>query len=66
MTAWMEENLKAFTSHLGDWISWTYQRDEGHDFFNPLVCISTTNYEPIIEQMKILVGEKIIRSNLLK
>lgn len=49
MTAWLEENLKGYTHHLGEWISWSYQTDDGCDFFNPLICLSTTNYEHIIK-----------------
>lgn len=26
MTAWLEENFKGYTHHLGDWVSWSYQR----------------------------------------
>lgn len=56
MNAWLEENLKAFSKHLGEWISWSYQKYDGSDFFNPLICISTTRYDFIKEDMKILVG----------
>lgn len=54
----MEENFKGYTSHLGEWISWTYQKDEGRDFFNPLICIATTCYDTICEVIKILVKGK--------
>lgn len=55
MNAWLEENLKGFTSGLGVWLSWSYQKDNANDFFNPIICIYTTNMEDICEDMVILV-----------
>ncbi|KAL1826941.1 hypothetical protein ACET3Z_005353 [Daucus carota] len=54
MPAWKDENLRALTSRFGEWISWTYQSDGLGEFFNPLVCIDTTSFEPILDDMKIL------------
>lgn len=58
MNAWVEENLKAFTKPLGEWISWTYQKDNMNVLFNPLICLSTASTDPINEEMKILVKGK--------
>lgn len=58
MSAWLKENLKGYTKHLGEWVTWSYQKDEGMDLFNPIICLSTVNYETIVEKMKILVKGK--------
>lgn len=36
LIAWVEPNVKAFTKKMEEWISWTYQKDDSNDFFNPL------------------------------
>ncbi|KAK1361733.1 hypothetical protein POM88_046207 [Heracleum sosnowskyi] len=58
MIAWIESNLKAFTKSFGEWISWTYQRDNMNAFFNPLICLSTNSWSPINEELTILVKGK--------
>ncbi|KAK1379692.1 hypothetical protein POM88_026436 [Heracleum sosnowskyi] len=55
MTAWLEENLKAYTSKIGEWISWSYQIDESNTFVNPMICLATTNHEEIRKELKVLV-----------
>lgn len=59
MTAQLEKNLKGYTQHLGEWVSWSYEKDEGRAFFNPLICISTTCYDTIMESMRVLVKGKL-------
>lgn len=54
MPSWKEENLRAFTERLGRWISWSYQSDGLGEFFNPLICLDTTDWNEISEDMKIL------------
>lgn len=58
MHAWIESNLKAFTKSFGEWISWTYQRDNMNALFNPLICISTSSLHSIEEDMKVLIKGK--------
>lgn len=58
MTVWLEENMKAYTRSMGEWLSWTYQRDDSNDFFNPLVCLSTTRIDKIEECFQVLVKGK--------
>ncbi|KAL1822632.1 hypothetical protein ACET3Z_009410 [Daucus carota] len=60
MPAWKEENLKAFTARLGEWISWSYQSDGLGEFFNPVICIDTVEWDKIQENMKILYKGKQI------
>lgn len=55
MTAWLEENIKAYTRELGEWISWSYQKDDSKDLFDPIICISTNRFDLIKEEMIILV-----------
>lgn len=54
MSAWREENLRAYTDRLGKWISWSYQSDSLGEFFNLIICIDTNEYDTIRESMKIL------------
>ena len=54
MPAWKDENLKAFTSRLGKWISWSYQSDDLGDFFNPLICTDTRERKTISDSLTIL------------
>lgn len=54
MPAWKEENLKAFTDRLGRWISWSYQSDGFGDFFNPLICLDTTDSDLIRDELTIM------------
>lgn len=66
MIVWLEENLEGYTQHLGEWISWSYQKDDGRDFFNPIICFSTIPYDSIVEKMRIFVNDKNLKSSLLK
>ncbi|KAK1361500.1 hypothetical protein POM88_045974 [Heracleum sosnowskyi] len=59
MTAWLEENLKAYTKQMGEWCSRSYQRDDMNTFFNPLICISTEISHRIKEKMKVKVKRKL-------
>lgn len=58
MIAWLEENLKAYTARFGEWVTWSYQKDNSHSFFNPLICIQTAHMEKINEDLKVLVKGK--------
>lgn len=58
MNAWLEENLKAFTRNMGEWVSWSCQMDDSNRFINPLVCLATTSQELISDTLKILVKGK--------
>lgn len=58
MNAWIESNLKAFTKSFGEWISWTYQRDNMNVLFNPLICLSSNSPSLINEELKILIKGK--------
>lgn len=55
MQAWVEENVKAYSSHLGEWLSWKYQNRKGCYIFNPQVTISTSCFERIEDSFDILV-----------
>lgn len=57
MFGW-KKNLKGFTKGLGEWLSWSYQKDNTNDFFNPLICISSSKMGFICEEMTILVKGK--------
>ncbi|KAL8108125.1 hypothetical protein AgCh_024530 [Apium graveolens] len=59
MNVWLEENLKGYTRWMGDWISWSYQKDNESEFFNPVICISTERREKIEESMNILMKGKL-------
>lgn len=52
--AWLEENVKAYTKDFGEWISWSYQKDEMNDLFDPVICLSTNKMDKIKEDMIIL------------
>lgn len=43
---------------VGEWLSWSYKKDNENDFFNPIICISTNKMEVISENLKILVKGK--------
>lgn len=58
MNALLEENLKGYTNGLGEWLSWSYQKDKSNDFFNPIICVSTTLKDFICEDMTVLVRGK--------
>lgn len=58
MNAWVEENLKAFTHYLGEWVSWVFQDEVGLKVFNPEVTLLTTREQLIDDQMSILVKGK--------
>lgn len=58
MNAWLEENLKGYTKDLGEWLSWSYQKYNANDFFNPIICISTRKMDVISEEMRIVVKGK--------
>ncbi|KAK1364860.1 hypothetical protein POM88_040421 [Heracleum sosnowskyi] len=58
MKIWLEENLKAYTMFMGEWLSWTYQRDDSNEFFNPLVCLSTERIDTREEKFKVMVKGK--------
>ena len=64
MPAWKEENLRAFTSRLGRWLSWSYQSDGLGESFNLLICLDTTEWNIIQESMKILY-KGVSESNFL-
>lgn len=53
MNAWLEENVKAYTKNIGEWISLSYQKDELNDLFDPVFCFSTRSMDK--EEMIILV-----------
>ncbi|KAL1826323.1 hypothetical protein ACET3Z_004735 [Daucus carota] len=54
MPAWKEDNLRAFTDRFRKWISWSYQSDGLGEFFNPLVCIDSVEWNTISDEMRIL------------
>ncbi|KAK1403272.1 hypothetical protein POM88_002877 [Heracleum sosnowskyi] len=58
MTAWLEENLKAFSARFGEWVSWSYQKDDSNTLFNPLICIQSCEMERIEDEMIVLVKGK--------
>lgn len=42
MWAWIEENLKAFSKHLGEWIQWKYQNNDNLSVYNPKIFQETS------------------------
>lgn len=58
MIVWVQKNLKAYTSKIGGWMSWSYQKDDSNEFFNPLICLSTNKIDKVEEDMIILVKGK--------
>lgn len=58
MQACLEENIKAFSSHLGEWLSWKYQNLEECFIFNPQVTISTPCFNRIEDSIDVLVQGK--------
>lgn len=40
--AWLEQNLKAYNKSLGEWISWSYQKDMELEIYNPCTTYDTT------------------------
>ncbi|KAK1389756.1 hypothetical protein POM88_017934 [Heracleum sosnowskyi] len=59
INAWVEENLKAFTKHLGEWITWSFQEEENLRVYNPKILIAMRNYDQICDTLKVLVkGEQ--------
>ncbi|KAK1403676.1 hypothetical protein POM88_003281 [Heracleum sosnowskyi] len=60
MNVWLEENLKAFTMFMGEWLSWTYQKDDSNEFFNPLICLSTSRTDTIDESFEVMVKGKLL------
>ncbi|KAK1360354.1 hypothetical protein POM88_044828 [Heracleum sosnowskyi] len=58
MLAWLEENLKAFSARLGEWVTWSYQKDDINAFFNPLICLQSCEMSQIEDEMTVLVKGK--------
>lgn len=63
MPLWKEKNLRAFTDRLGKWGSWSYQSDSLDRFFNPQICIDTSNLHKVEEEMTILYEGNQMRIN---
>ncbi|KAK1401456.1 hypothetical protein POM88_001061 [Heracleum sosnowskyi] len=63
MQAWVEENLKAFTSHLGEWLSWEFESNEDLRIFNPRVLIQTIINDKIEEEFNIMVKDSSLLSD---
>lgn len=51
----VEENLKAFTHHLGEWISWEFHNNKNFYVFNLIVLLFTYETKTIKNHMAILV-----------
>ncbi|KAK1387930.1 hypothetical protein POM88_016108 [Heracleum sosnowskyi] len=63
MNAWVEENLRAYTKKIGEWLSWTYQKDGKNEFFNPIICVSTNKVKLIDESVLISIKSKNLEIN---
>ncbi|KAK1394316.1 hypothetical protein POM88_013372 [Heracleum sosnowskyi] len=59
VSAWLEENLKAYSKFVGEWISWSYQNEKDLEIFNPRVRCVTHIKDEIKEKMKITVKGKL-------
>lgn len=58
MNAWKEENLRAFSSHIGEWVTWEYQDNRELCVFNPKIVILTKSFDVIEEKLCVLVKGK--------
>lgn len=56
LNAWLEENIKAFTSQLGEWISWSYQDEQRLEIFNPRITCFSKRLDKIDEKFLVLVN----------
>ncbi|KAK1400417.1 hypothetical protein POM88_000022 [Heracleum sosnowskyi] len=54
--AWLEDNLEAFTKHLGEWVDWAYQDEKLLSIHDSVITMTTRLPLGIKEKMVVLVG----------
>lgn len=62
--AWIEENMRAYTKIIGEWVSWSYQDEKDMSIFNPRIICVTNRYEEVDEKLRVYVKGKLYEIQL--
>lgn len=58
VTAWLQENLMAFTKNIGKWISWSFKREDHLEVYNPRITCVTRSVKKIHKHLIVLIKGK--------